>query len=595
MDYIFGCNYWASNAGTEMWREFDEKAIRKDLKALTENGITHLRVFPNWRDFQPATQLYGWAGTKKDIAPAQGGFFENDSYTDESMMDKFDTFLNICEEYNLKLIVAILTGWMSGRLFVPPILEEKNLYTDPLAIRLEQKFIKSFVSRFKNRDCIIAWGIGNECNCLSTANRDEASAWTGNVANAIKACDNKRPVISDMHGLGISNEWQIKDLAEHCDILTTHPYPQFVPHCFKDGMNSFRTFMHAPCENKYYSEIGGKPCFSEEIGNLGPMNCDDETVSNFVKVSVYQSYINKQPGFMWWCACDQSQLDTAPYQWTMLERELGIMDKNGNPNAILKAMNEASKKLKTIQGNLSEPETDIVCITTQGQDNWGVSYMAYSLARQAGLNLRFAHSEYGIPNSNYYMLPSVCGDTHTSKRRYFELKEKVYNGATLYVSNHSGYFTEFSEFFGIETVDTKIVNETRNVTFNNEIFALDRTYKRIIKEKNAQVLARDDEGNPAITMHKYGKGKVIYLNFPLEQSFLEKEDVFEENYSNIYKFIFKEILDNKPFTTDNKNIGAFYCENKVVLLNYAKTEEIVTLPDKTEIKIQPYDFEIVEL
>ena len=58
MDFILGCNYWASNAGTEMWTNWDENAVRKDIKTLSEYGVKYLRVFPNWKYFQPATGLY---------------------------------------------------------------------------------------------------------------------------------------------------------------------------------------------------------------------------------------------------------------------------------------------------------------------------------------------------------------------------------------------------------------------------------------------------------------------------------------------------------------------------------------------------------
>ena len=47
MDFMIGCNYWASNAGTEMWRNWDESAVREDLRVLSENGIEYMRVFPN--------------------------------------------------------------------------------------------------------------------------------------------------------------------------------------------------------------------------------------------------------------------------------------------------------------------------------------------------------------------------------------------------------------------------------------------------------------------------------------------------------------------------------------------------------------------
>jgi ABC-type transporter Mla maintaining outer membrane lipid asymmetry ATPase subunit MlaF len=39
MDFILGCNYWASNAGTEMWTNWDENAVRKDIKTLQTTTI----------------------------------------------------------------------------------------------------------------------------------------------------------------------------------------------------------------------------------------------------------------------------------------------------------------------------------------------------------------------------------------------------------------------------------------------------------------------------------------------------------------------------------------------------------------------------
>ena len=92
LDFIFGCNYWASNDGTEMWREFDEKIIKKDLEILKEHGITHLRVFPNWRDFQPAVRLYGYQGIERDIRQVDGNIFKNGNYLDEFMLERFKSF-----------------------------------------------------------------------------------------------------------------------------------------------------------------------------------------------------------------------------------------------------------------------------------------------------------------------------------------------------------------------------------------------------------------------------------------------------------------------------------------------------------------------
>ena len=48
-----GCNYWASNAGVYMWRNWNPAQVEKDLDLMAAHGMTVLRVFPLWPDFQP--------------------------------------------------------------------------------------------------------------------------------------------------------------------------------------------------------------------------------------------------------------------------------------------------------------------------------------------------------------------------------------------------------------------------------------------------------------------------------------------------------------------------------------------------------------
>ena len=89
MEFILGCNYWASNAGAEMWRNFDSGVIKEDLRGLKENGVTHMRVFPNWRDFQPIMPLYN--GTNVDTYVLEGERYpENEFYLDEERMGYFE-------------------------------------------------------------------------------------------------------------------------------------------------------------------------------------------------------------------------------------------------------------------------------------------------------------------------------------------------------------------------------------------------------------------------------------------------------------------------------------------------------------------------
>lgn len=75
----------------------------------------------------------------------------NPCYLDEVMLERFERFCRIAEKNGLKLIVGLITGWMSGRLFVPAALYEKNIFTDPTALFFQQLFIKGFVGRMKGQ------------------------------------------------------------------------------------------------------------------------------------------------------------------------------------------------------------------------------------------------------------------------------------------------------------------------------------------------------------------------------------------------------------------------------------------------------------
>lgn len=65
--FVIGCNYWASYAGTHMWRDWRPDVIADDLKQLADNGLQVLRCFPLWPVFQPITQLYGGGDQPQEI------------------------------------------------------------------------------------------------------------------------------------------------------------------------------------------------------------------------------------------------------------------------------------------------------------------------------------------------------------------------------------------------------------------------------------------------------------------------------------------------------------------------------------------------
>ena len=594
-DFILGCNYWASNAGTEMWKDFDIKSIEDDLRILSSNGISMLRVFPNWRDFQPIIPMIFAGGGIIEYRLEGDIISKNPYYIDEAMMSRFSKFCDVCDKYNIKITVGLLTGWMSGRLFIPSALFGKNLITDPTALLFEQKFIKGFISAFKERKTIYAWDIGNECSCLSNAgNRFAAENWTCTMANTIKSVDSTRLVISGVHDLSpdSSNTWSIAGQAEHNDVIVCHPYPYWSTIANKDEISTYRTSMHATYMEKLYTDIGKKPCLTEEIGTMGPMICSDERAADFLRCNLFSNWANGSMGIMWWCANEQTNLNTPPYTWNMCEVELGLIDAKRNPKPVLKEYKKFAEFLKGFNTKLPYSKYDAVCILTQKQNQTAIGFTTFCLAKQADINLKFVFSADELPESDIYMMPSITGQNILPKERYEELKRKVQDGASLYISYDGGVLSDFANLTGLCVVDSAVKGENGNITLDNEIINFHKTYNLefVLSDNTTEILAYDNYGKPAITAHKYGKGKVYFLNFPLESMLVNESNAFDSNKHLLYKFLLSaEALKNRKIISMNKFVSITEHHEGdtcyVVAINYSPDAQIPNFEIKGERKI----------
>ena len=572
--FILGCNYWASNAGADMWRYWDSECVEKDFMALKENGVEFLRVFLNWRDFQPAERLYGEEGNPRELCLVGDIQPSNPYFLDEDKLTHFKELCLLAQKYKFRLIVGLVTGWMSGRLYVPPALSGKNIFNDPLALKLQQMLIKGFVSRFRSESCIYAWDLGNECNCMGkVASEEEAYSWTAFITNAIRANDPSRKIFSGMHSLQPEGCWTIQDQGELTDEMTTHPYPYWVEHCLVDPLTSCRTLMHATAQTQYYATISKKPCLVEEIGGMGPMVGDDDCNAKFMRVNLFSNWANGASGLLWWCAHDQNMLTAPPYAWNTCERELGMMNNQRSPKPMLLEMKAFAHLLKQLDFELPHRNTDGVCILTKGQDHWGIAYMTYVLAKQSNLTIDFSYCEQKLPDSNLYLLPSISGMT-MSKSAYDSLKKKVADGATLYISIDDGFLTEFEEITGLRVKYARNTEEKGTVCLSSgESISYRKEYALKLLAIRAEVLAKDENSDPLLAKTTYGKGKVLFANFPLEKMLINIPDFTEKPYYKVYCNLFEHVLEQKVVISKNPHIGLTVHEMEgeytIVLINYS--------------------------
>lgn len=539
-----GCNYWASHAGTEMWCKWNAGKVEQDFALLAEYGITILRVFPLWQDFQPVSLLRKCMGEPVEFTSQDGQVLMPDSDgLDPEMLARFRTMASLAQKYHLKLIVALLTGWMSGRLFVPPVLEGRNLYTDPEALRWEEKFIRGFINALKDQNSIIAWEPGNECNCLSPDPGEAASwHWLDFITKSIRSADPNRPVYSGMHGPAADplESWNLFAQGEFCDGVNTHPYPIYTPHCGKSALNSLPADLHSTAETLFYRGISRKMGFVEEIGTIGPMILSEKRTGAYIRTTMMSAWIHDCRAFLWWCGFDQDHLDHAPYRWIASERELGLFTAGYQAKESAEEVREFSRFLiNTGFDELPSRQIDAVALTVSEPSNqWHCAYGSFVLAKQSGVEIEFASPYRAIPKAAIYWLMALDGSVSFGKKQYEQLRNFVRDGASVLVTDTGrGTLQPFKEFTGCEVDYTATMPEKQSFTIpgtDEEIHFTRDTTRKLISQ-TAQVLIADQSGNSILTINSYGKGKVFYLNLAPETAVLEES---RPQWYKVYRMIF---------------------------------------------------------
>lgn len=568
--FVVGCNYWASHAGAGMWRDWRPDVAARDLERLAGASLQVLRVFPLWPDFQPLTQLGAGFG------PVEFRHGEEALPDDEAglagvsavAMERFRIFADLAEQQGLKLIVGLITGWMSGRLFAPPAFAGRNVLTDPAVILWQTRFVRHFVRCFREHPAILAWDLGNECNCMGPATREQAWLWTSAITNAIRVEDNSRPVVSGMHSLSPAPgaAWRIQDQGELTDVLTTHPYPYFTPHCDQDPVNTMRAILHSTAGSRLYADVGSRPCLVEEIGTLGPMVADAQTAADFIRAALFSAWAHDCHGLLWWCAFDFGHLSQAPYDWDAYERELGLFGLDGTPKPVLNELSQFARFLQTLpMRNLPPRQTGAVCILSEGQDQWAIAYSAFVLAKQAGFDITFQYADQPLKDAPLYLLPGISGGRILYRRRWLELLARVQAGASLYISHEDGMLSPFTEPFGVEVLTRSRRNGPSVITFDalpgQPAFTTRAPIRLRLKPARAdvEVLAREEDGNPVFTRAPYGKGALWFLSAPIERELTHTPGSFHLPDApamwQVYRHIAQPALTGRIAAKDQPMVG----------------------------------------
>lgn len=528
-----GANYWSSYNATKMWREWHPEEIEKDFVTLKEYGMTTLRVFPTWSDFQPIVEVHAncslWDKSKdtrmtldeKPRPDTETGY----AGVDETMLGRFETFCDLAEKHGIKLVVAIMTGQMTFRNFIPPALENRNPYSDPYALAWEGRFIECFVNRMKGKKGIVAWESGNESRALGAAeSKEQGEWWLRYIHSVIRVADPTRPVIS-VDGFEIAGgTWQVRENAHLSDYVPHHLYALW-RRDNPDRFDGIRNLYFAAAGVKGLEDISGKPSFLEEHGARRAEQVSRARLAKYMRPMLWNLWAADGKAMLWWCAFDQTKFEFAPYNWPEPCLELGIMKDDRSAYPAAEAMKKFAAFQKKLGFALPKAKADAVVFSQDTQVEKQV-HSCYVLARQAGIMPKFANPADPIPDAACYFLPCAAGRAHLTTHNWEALKAKVRAGATLYVSWSETFLPALEEVCGMELDYREKTTDRLDLAFDipgGEKFRCTATVgmRRHFISQGAEVLAKKANGEPFFFRHRYGKGLVYTLGYPLESQAYE--------------------------------------------------------------------------
>ncbi|HNX60080.1 MAG TPA: beta-galactosidase, partial [Spirochaetota bacterium] len=94
--FTLGVNYWPRRKAMRWWSDFDRKEVADEFALIREYGMTLVRIFLLWDDFQN----------------------EPESVVRQSL-DNLETVCDIAAQKSLSLDITFFTGHMSGPNWAP--------------------------------------------------------------------------------------------------------------------------------------------------------------------------------------------------------------------------------------------------------------------------------------------------------------------------------------------------------------------------------------------------------------------------------------------------------------------------------------------
>ena len=569
-----GANFWSRTGGPLMWRDYDPKTVREELRVLGDHGLNMTRSFFYWPDFHPEPDR-----------------------VDEELCARFEDFLDAHLEAGMGTVPTFIVGHMSGENWDPAWRGNRDLYEDVWMVGRQAWFVSRMARRFKDHPAVTGWLITNEMPGygriyqVDPPSADVVTAWAQAMCNAVRATGATQPVSLGDGAWGIEvtgrdNGFSLRETAEYVDFVG--------PHVYRSDTDRPRQHYRAAFECEL-AAVTGQPVVLEEFG-LSTDTVSAANAGHFYRQTLHNSLLGGATGWIAWNNTDYDDLwDQSPYDHHPFEMHFGITDSTGAPKEPLRELAAFADVLKAVDfPNCARTEADAALVVPAFLER-GYPYsrpadrpliftslhQGYVTARAADLPVALTREADGLPGeASLYLLPATRQLTTRTRR---ELARRAADGATVYLSFCSGehpgtrgpWFDDLDGLFGVELqlsygVAEPIEDDVLEMTFAEDFGGLragevlrfpvagnedSRAYLPVVP-RAGRVVAVDAHGRPALVVHETGTGRTVLATYPLEHMAARTARVNPDATHRLYAALARVSGARRPVTVADPHVSA---------------------------------------
>jgi len=530
-----------------MWSRYDGTVVREELALLAANGCNVTRSFCYWPDFVPRPE-----------------------HLDEGVVARFADFLEAHAAVGMGTIPTFIVGHMSGQNWDPPWREGRDLYRDVWMVSQQAWFAAEIAKRFGGHRAVVGWLVTNEMPLYAGSGTvEEVTSWARIVVQAVRSAGATQPIsLGDgawgREVTGRDNGYSLRRLAPIVDFVGPHVYPME-----SDQVRQFLTAAFV-CE---LAGCAGLPVVLEEFG-LSSDFSSDEHGAHYYRHVLHSTLLAGVRGWVAWNNCDYDDLsDEDPYRHHPFEMHFGLVDRDGRPKPQLHEM----ARFAALVGRLArrgwsrspagaaivvpehlQREVPFVAADDRAdiRDNLLQGYVA---AREADIPVELLpEEELGAARAQLYLLPSI---KLLSAPGWHHLTSAAAAGATVYASYFPGSVPNqraawgpcLNELFGVRhrlrygLVDPIEDGQVRfefvtdfghlvpgtTLVFRVAGSADARAYLPV-DPVDAEVVALDQHGRPALLRRRVGDGNAVLSTYPIEHLAARSAAVNPEDSWQLY-------------------------------------------------------------